>query len=205
MQKIGEGFSNIQNIISSLFNPTKALVDTFKEMGPVASFIATALGAAGIAVTAVLLPGLIKSAGAALAALGPMIATAYAAMTTAISTTLGAGAIPIIAGIALAAGAIAAVTSIKDGMISPDGGLVVSGEKGTYKLDKNDSIIAGTELGRTVGGGQTTMPVMDLSPLVAEMQNVRAVLQQILAKEGSVYIDSTKAGTAFAIGTSKLQ
>jgi hypothetical protein len=49
------------------------------------------------------------------------------------------------------------------------------------------------------------MPVIDLSPLVAEMQNVRAVLQQILAKEGSVYIDSTKAGTAFAIGTSKLQ
>jgi len=38
-----------------------------------------------------------------------------------------------------------------------------------------------------------------------ELREIKAVLQQILAKEGSVYIDSTKAGTGFAIGTSKLQ
>jgi len=108
-----------------------------------------------------------------------------------------------------AAGTVAALgyQFLKDGQIAPDGGLVVSGEKGTYKLDKNDTVIAGTELG---GGGksvtgETRMPSIDLSPLIAEMQNVRAVLQQILAKEGSVYIDSTKAGTAFAVGTSKLQ
>jgi len=145
------------------------------------------------------------------------------------------GEIPAGIGLLLAGTAVAGMislaskstSSIKDGMISPDGGLVVSGEKGTYKLDKNDTVVAGTDLG---GGGRkinrpgasndnntprglsenigsTSAPTIniDLAPLIAEMQNVKAVLQQILAKEGTVNIDSTKAGTGFAVGTSKLQ
>jgi hypothetical protein len=80
--------------------------------------------------------------------------------------------------------------------------LVVAGEKGTYSLNANDTVVAGTNLGRESGGRSAGI---DIGPLVAEMQNVKAVLQQILAKEGAVYIDSTKAGTAFAVGTSKLQ
>jgi hypothetical protein len=50
------------------------------------------------------------------------------------------------------------------------------------------------------GGGN-----IDISPLIAEMQNVKAVLSQILAKEGVVYIDSTKVGTTMNIGTYKTQ
>lgn len=38
--------------------------------------------------------------------------------------------------------------SIQDGMISPEGGLLVSGKKGSYQLDKNDTIVAGTDLGK---------------------------------------------------------
>jgi hypothetical protein len=107
-----------------------------------------------------------------------------------------------------AAGAVTALgyQFLKDGQIGPDGGLVVSGEKGTYKLDKNDTVIAGTELGtpmNNAGGGR--VPTIDIGPLVTEMQNVRAVLQQILAKEGEVFIDSTKVGVALAVGTSKLK
>ena len=41
--------------------------------------------------------------------------------------------------------------------------------------------------------------------VVEELQQVKEILSQILGKEGSVQIDSTKAGTAFAMGTSKLQ
>lgn len=109
----------------------------------------------------------------------------------------------ILGGIA-AAGLISMVagsaTSVKDGMISPDGGLLVSGQRGTYSLDKNDTVIAGTGLGQPTG-----RPGMNLDPVVQELRNVRRVLDQILQKEGSVYIDSTKAGTAFAVGASKLQ
>jgi hypothetical protein len=59
-----------------------------------------------------------------------------------------------IAGAALAAAAAVAgiammyssVQQAKDGIIDPKGGLLVSGEKGTIQLHKDDSIIAGTNL-----------------------------------------------------------
>jgi hypothetical protein len=141
---------------------------------------------------------------AVLAILSPLIAAAG------IAAFMALAAIPVVGPVlatAAAVGAVSFLTSkmtgikIQDGMIAPDGGLMVSGKKGTYQLDKNDTVVAGTDLGG--GGGRSTG--IDIGPLVAEMQNVRAILQQILAKEGSVYIDSTKAGTAFAVGASKLQ
>jgi hypothetical protein len=204
MQIIGEGFSNIQNIVNDLLDPTKSLADTFKEMGPVASFIAAALGAAGIAVATVLLPGLISSAGAAIMALGPMIATAMAAMSTAIASTLGVGAIPIIAGIAAVAGTIAAVTSLSDGIVDPKGGLVVSGEKGTYKLDENDSIVAGTDINKpkkSTSMSPPASPSIDLSPL---MERINVLIDAVKAG-GDVYLDATKVGTAMNVGTYKVQ
>jgi hypothetical protein len=93
-----------------------------------------------------------------------------------------------------------------DDVVSPGyGKRTLMAPEGAIALNDKDTVIAGTNL----GGGEksssgVSMPSIDLAPLVAEMQNVRAVLQQILVKEGSVYIDSTKAGTAFAVGTSKL-
>jgi hypothetical protein len=204
IEAISKGFENISKMINSVMDPTKTLLDTFKEMGPVASFIATALGAAGIAVATVLLPGLISSAAAAVMALGPMIATAMAAMSTAIAGTLGVGAIPIIAGIAAVAGTIAAVTSLSDGIVDPKGGLVVSGEKGTYKLDENDSIVAGTDLNKSkksTSMSSTSSPQIDLSPL---MERINVLIDAVKAG-GDVYLDATKVGTAMNVGTYKVQ
>lgn len=129
------------------------------------------------------------------------------AAMTAISSL---ASIPIVGwGLGLAAaGAVTALgyQFLKDGQIGPDGGLVVSGEKGTYKLDKNDTVIAGTELGKSTGGRrEMAMPSIDLSPMIQELQAVKAVLNKILEKEGSVYIDSTKVGVALAVGRSKLK
>jgi len=204
IELISEGFENISKMINSVMDPTKTLADTFKEMGPIASFIATALGAAGIAVATVLLPGLASSAVAALAALGPMIATAMAAMSAAIASTLGVGAIPIIAGIAAVAGTIAAVTSLSDGIVDSKGGLVVSGEKGTYKLDENDSIVAGTDINKpkkSTSTSSTSSPSIDLSPL---MERINVLIDAVKAG-GSVYLDGTKVGTAMAMSTYKTQ
>ena len=41
---------------------------------------------------------------------------------------------------------------LHDAHIAPDGGLMVSGKKGSYELDKNDSVIAGTNLKDTPPG-----------------------------------------------------
>jgi hypothetical protein len=78
-----------------------------------------------------------------IASLGIMVAKAVAyAAAWAIANPIGA-----IAGLAAAATVGAVVYSqMKDGVIDPKGGMVVSGEKGSIQLDKDDSIIAGTKL-----------------------------------------------------------
>ena len=51
----------------------------------------------------------------------------------------------------------ATATKVSDAQIDPSGGLVVSGQKGTYQLDKQDSIVAGTDLGKGAGVSADTM------------------------------------------------
>ena len=57
-----------------------------------------------------------------------------------------------IAGSAALGGLIAGVSSMNDGVIGSDGGMVVSGPKGSIQLNKDDSIVAGTNLGGGSGG-----------------------------------------------------
>jgi len=78
-----------------------------------------------------------------IAKLGVMVAQAVAyAAAWAIANPIMA-----LVGLGVAAGVGALVYSqMKDGVINPDGGLVVSGEKGSIQLDPKDSIIAGTNL-----------------------------------------------------------
>ena len=78
------------------------------------------------------------------------IAAAKAISDTISATALsfGAAAVPIAAGIGLVAAAgLGAYAMMDDGVIGSDGGMVVSGPKGSIQLNKDDSIIAGTNLG----------------------------------------------------------
>lgn len=91
---------------------------------------------------------------------------------------------------ALAAASIAVpllvsrATKVNDGIISPDGGLVVSGPKGSYQLNSGDTVVAGTNLGGTPAWAER---------LIAAVE-----------RGGDVYIDGNKAGTAMALGSYKL-
>lgn len=106
---------------------------------------------------------------------------------------------------AAVAGAVALGSSVLkrfkgDDVVSPGyGRRTLLAPEGAIELNNKDTVIAGTNLGG--GGGMS----LDISPMVAELQAIRTVLNQILSKEGMVYIDTTKVGTAFAMGTSKLQ
>jgi hypothetical protein len=71
---------------------------------------------------------------------------------------------------------------------------VLTGPQGSIALNDKDTIVSGTNLG---GGGNQA--------LVAEMRAIKAVLQQILQKEGDVTLDGVKVGTALNIATRKLQ
>ena len=87
----------------------------------------------------------------------------------------GLAGIPIVGwGLGLAAaGAVTALgyQFLKDGMIGPDGGLIVSGEKGTYKLDKNDTVIAGTDINKPTRPSNNT-PTTNTKPAALPPQNL---------------------------------
>jgi hypothetical protein len=126
-------------------------------------------------------------------------------------------AIPVVGvalGIAAAAGVAAlAYKYMNDGIVSPTSGgsgygdRVLYGPEGAISFNNKDTIVAGTNLfgndvasgpdaGKASGGG---------GPVVAELQRVSALLQQILSKEGAVMIDGNKVGTTLALSNYKQQ
>jgi hypothetical protein len=205
LSPIVASIQGIKDTMTSLFDPTKSLMDSFKEMGPLVSGIATALTIAGVAVTASLVPGLIRAGAAALMALPTMIGNAVAAISAASAATLGIGTVAIIGGIVAAVAAMKSASSdaqaIKDGMIDPKGGLVVSGEKGMFKLDPNDSVIAGTDLNKPSPSLANNVNPINLDPLIERIN----VLIAAVEKGGNIYLDGTKMGTAMNISTYKVQ
>ena len=80
--------------------------------------------------------------------------------------------------------------SIKDGAIDPKGGLIVSGEKGSIQLDKEDSIIAGTNLGgkgkSSSGGGESS------SAIVTAIAELRRDINALANRPINVSIDGKK-------------
>jgi hypothetical protein len=110
------------------------------------------------------------------------------------------GAIPVVGAIAagiLAAGTIAAMFSdigkAEDGVIDPKGGLLVSGQKGSIQLHKDDSIIAGTDLGggkkqsqSSRGGGA------DMSSVVSAIAELRRDINTLASRPINVSMDGKK-------------
>jgi hypothetical protein len=92
------------------------------------------------------------------------------------------GTIPII-GVALGLAAAGTVVALgmkymDDGIINPDGGMMVSGPKGSIQLNKDDSIIAGTNLGG--GGGENVQQQQntdEMITLLKEISNKNTVIE----------------------------
>jgi hypothetical protein len=138
------------------------------------------------------------------------MAIAAAKVAGAEASTLGAATPLIIGGIAAVLGAIA-MFSMKDGIIGPDGGMIVSGEKGSIQLDKDDSIIAGTNL---IGNNSksSTQPKENKSTgntqVNVDMAQTNALLQQLIGviqSGGDVVLDGQKVGQALNLISYKTQ
>ena len=170
---ISQGFQGIKAIIDSIISPTESLSETLAKMGPLTAFIAGALTAAGVAVTASLVPGLIRTAIVAATAVPSLVSMAVAAISTASAATLGIGAVAIVGGIAAAVVAMnSAKTSAKmdDGMVDSSGGMILSGPKGSIQLNKDDSVIAGTDLmGGSGKGGDISILASTLGNKMDQM------------------------------------
>jgi hypothetical protein len=154
----------------------------------------------------------LKAAFSALKMVAAGIAAVIAGMAVAWAVMNPIGAIAGLAAAALVGGVV--YSQIKDGEIDTTGKKpILSGDFGSVQLNPKDkamygadgTIKVGTNLMGNNNSGGNSGGGTDISPLVVEMQNVKAVLSQILAKEGSVYLDSTKVGTALTVATYKTQ
>ena len=209
VQQLQEAFIPIANEllpkISNFFknNLLPMVGELKKNFGVIRTIVEVIAGIIGVRMVA----GLVASIAKALILLGIQGSTAAAAAATNASITFGLGAVAIIAGVAAVMGAVGGY-ALSDGHIGSDGGLIVSGEKGSYQLDKNDSVIAGTNLmgdGAVKSDGSKGSISFNSESIVVELQNVRSILNQILTKEGSVKMDSTQVGTSTNVGTYKVQ
>lgn len=141
--------------------------------------------------------------------LGIREAAAQALKAIAQVTGMSAVTLGIAAGVALAAGAAAALyfnsqeQKIKGNDVYSEGGYgkrTLLGPEGAIQLNNKDDVVAGTDLfKKNQGGGGGSDAV------VAELQRVSALLQQILGKEGVVMIDGNKVGTTLALSNYKQQ
>jgi hypothetical protein len=129
--------------------------------------------------------------------------------------------IPVVGfALGLAAGATIAGLAAKymsDGIISPKSGgggfgdRVLYGPEGAISFNNKDTIVAGTNLfGNDVASGPEAPKAVGGNEggggaVVAELQRVSSLLQQILGKEGVVMIDGNKVGTTLALSNYKQQ
>jgi hypothetical protein len=101
-------------------------------------------------------------------------------------------------GAAVAVGAgLYTYSQIKDGEIDSKGGLVVSGEKGTYKLDPNDHVIAGTELGKNRGRSDSSN-----NNMVDEFRLMRSEISKLGNRPINISIQVDGKEIAKAVGQS---
>jgi len=99
--------------------------------------------------------------------------------------------------------------AVDDAMSPGYGKRVLSAPEGTYAFNDKDTIVAGTNLegnnqsplDKNINSAPTSQ--INLTPLIDRMMAVEKVLTNILNKEGVIYIDSTKLGTAVSMGTYK--
>lgn len=209
VKAIGQGFSDIGKIFKGDLEPG---LDGFLQVSR--AIAATWIGILGASkligkenikniATQVKLGNLMK------ADFWKSIGSAIAKMWGAITGFLGPFGIPVaIAGAAALVGLASKFFTKGDDIVSPGyGKRTLLSPEGAITLNDKDTVIAGTNLGggkdqQTLSSSSTSI---NLTPLVERMSAVENLLTQILTKEGSVYLDGTKVGTAMAMSTYKTQ
>lgn len=215
-QTTAEQFSQTIEHLKELFvsimdGPFGALLKGMESLLSNAGAAYTIFGLIAAIMGGKMLIGLGKTIAQLGVALGLSTAKAAAEITAASALTLGLGTIGIMAAAAAAIGGLYALTKpkpVKDAAIDPKGGLIVSGPKGTYQGDPEDTVMMGTGIGKgkgkstpkPQGGGGGTVNV--------DMTQTNALLQQlinVIQSGGSVTLDGQKVGEALKLGSFQTQ
>lgn len=135
-----------------------------------------------------------------------MAGQAAAATTVNAMSTFGIGTVIAVGAVTAALAALGTYMFMKDGVIGPGGEMVVSGPKGSIQLDKDDSIIAGTDLGgkgksKPERGGGARRD----AALIAKVEQLIAVNQQILAKSPVIEMGGNEVGQGINTAEREIQ
>jgi hypothetical protein len=131
-----------------------------------------------------------------------------AIVLAAYSAAASVAAIPVI-GWALAPAVAAAMLGLGFGLLNSKKGDDVMSEggygkrtllapEGAIKLNDKDTVIAGTDLGGGSGGNESIAPQIDLTPMIAAINQVKASIDRLYSKDTSINMDSKKVGTTLS-------
>jgi hypothetical protein len=170
------------------------------KLHSIGTSIATAMQGQSFMSMLAKLPALIglKSTEAAIAT-----ETAAATVVTAEAVSGGTATLWILAGLAGVMAAVAAF-SMKDGIIDPNKGPVMSGDFGSVQMDPNDKAIYGADgkikVGTNLLGDEKlnsvrSSPTMDISPMISAINQVTAAVTTLNNKSWDVKLDSKSVGS----------
>ena len=209
-EKFQQAVQKIKDIFVSMMDgPLGSILEAFSTLLSYSSILYGTVGLIAGVFAGKMIGGIVQTIAKMVVLFTTSAATAAA--TTATATAISFGAmIPVILGaVAAIGGAIYGLTRMKDGIIGPGGETIVSGPKGSIQLDKEDSMIVGTNLmgGKNKsttpqqgGGGGGTVNV-DLTQTNALLQQLINVIQT----GGIVELDGQKVGTALKLGSYQTQ
>ena len=88
-----------------------------------------------------------------------------------------------------------------DDVVSPGyGKRTILSPEGSISLNNNDTIIAGTNL----GGGENINPSIDLTPMIAAINEVKASVDKLYSKDTTINMDGKRVGTTLTQGSYKV-
>jgi hypothetical protein len=186
-----DGLSMILQIVNYITKPLQWMADLSAYIGQTISGWADALGPFGI-----ILKG-IAGIAILLAGYGAYAALAWIPV---VGPVLGA-----IAAAAVIGKGFAALSSQKADDMMSEGGYgkrTLLAPEGAIKLNDKDTVIAGTNLGG--GEGKTSTPSIDLTPMIAAINEVKASVQELQKRPVVINMDGKQIGSNLAQGSYKL-
>ena len=175
---IGQAMGVFADIIGTIMIPVQFIFDKFAAGGAFISKMIGPLGKVGK-----LLKGL---------AAITVVYAAYKAYASAAALPIVGVPLGIAAAAAVTAMGMGALSAINDGVVDPKGGIVMSGEKGSIQLNKDDSVVAGTNLfgGKKGGSSQPTQGGTDMTAVINAI-NALASRPIIVSIDGDKIITAT--------------
>jgi hypothetical protein len=203
-EKFNNTMQKLEDILSNIVaGPIGQMIDGLATILNTTTGINTTFGLIGGLIGGKILTGLYSVVSQTAVALGLSEAKAIADTTSAEAISFGAVTPIILGGLGAIAGAMyglskSSTNKVSDGIISPEGNVLYNGTKGSIQFDKNDTIVAGTNLLSPSNNSSNNS-----SNSNSRLDIIISKLEKLYQKDTNIYINENKIAsvTANPIGT----